>query len=822
MLRIWVAYEGGYVLTPYGEIPDRLAADMSLAEQHDWLAVRASRRTVLRGLLVVGASASPLFWQQTARAAPDVRVASRLLAPGADPGRVMTVGIAVPGFFRRGRVEAAPAAPAGGGGGAAELIPQPVRGSTVQYARAALTGLQPSTEYTYRVLLDGVAASSGTFSTAPAAAADFRFTAVGDQGTGELSRSMVRRVAALRPDLHLVAGDMSYANQEGTGGPGDFHPALWDAWLSENDEVSKSLPFLCTLGNHEMEPGFATHGYAGVLARVPLPGRSPLRCPASWALRYGTVGFVGLDSNDVSYELARNHGYTGGAQQAWLRTALEGFRSPDSGVEFVVVVLHHSPYSTNEAHGSEGGVRDAWVPLFDQYGVDLVIAGHNHCYERTLPLRAGMVAGFDAGRVDSTAGTTYVTAGGGGSNAALKFIREGRTRVFTAEGKQVETIDWSLPGRTGTHAVLVADVRPGGRPGATSTMTLQAVGRDGQILDTVELSRPATVQAPAPAIGGDGGRSAGAMALAGAAATAVAGGVTGALVLRRRRDRVHPETPVEQGSSKVVVRPLLGPGIDPETVVLRRAPEQSGGRTAPPRAPRTPGGQDDLTAVDRAGPPASPGRAAVRTGPGLPGLPAGGPAPATSPPGTPPSPARRMQGVPTPERPQGGQSEVDPPATLISGPRASGESASDPHTGRASDRPAVGGVTTGDRRDREERPDPDAPQPSGDLPPSPGAAQDPALHLPPVHRAAPDREATGRARDTRPVGGGGPKTGPDAGRPDVRSDIDAETVITRRATGLPDDGGRTSAPMADSGREADPDLGWFVRPDHDRPPTDRH
>src|SRR5918995_1351485 len=97
------------------------------------------------------------------------------------PARDMTVAISVPGSFRRGQVEAA-AADGSAGSGVAEVEAQLGRRSAVRYARAELTGLQPATEYDYRVLLDGVVASSGTFRTAPAGPVDFRFTAFGDQG----------------------------------------------------------------------------------------------------------------------------------------------------------------------------------------------------------------------------------------------------------------------------------------------------------------------------------------------------------------------------------------------------------------------------------------------------------------------------------------------------------------------------------------------------------------------------------------------------------------------------------------------------------------
>jgi hypothetical protein len=54
--------------------------------------------------------------------------------------------------------------------------------------------------------------------------------------------------------------------------------------------------------------------------------------------------------------------------------------------------------------------------MFDAYGVDLVLSGHNHNYERTHPLRAGMPV-IEAPRgatVDSAADATYLTVGGGG------------------------------------------------------------------------------------------------------------------------------------------------------------------------------------------------------------------------------------------------------------------------------------------------------------------------------------------------------------------------------------------------------------------------
>ena len=106
--------------------------------------------------------------------------------------------------------------------------------------------------------------------------------------------------------------------------------------------------------------------------------------------RWGSVAFVALDANDVSYEITRNQGYTAGAQQAWVGPTLAALRA-DPAIDFIVVGFHHCMYCTNTVHASDGGVRDAWLAFFDEHGVDLVINGHNHSYERTHALRGGQI-----------------------------------------------------------------------------------------------------------------------------------------------------------------------------------------------------------------------------------------------------------------------------------------------------------------------------------------------------------------------------------------------------------------------------------------------
>jgi 3',5'-cyclic AMP phosphodiesterase CpdA len=205
---------------------------------------------------------------------------------------------------------------------------------------------------------------------------------------------------------------------------------------------------MSTVGNHEMERNAGELGYDGYLARFRPPGSASM--PVTYAFRYGNVGFVALDANDVSAEITRNNGYLGEEQDAWLDATLAELRR-DPRIEFVVVGFHHCMYCSNAFHGSDGGPRQRWGATFDRHAVDLVINGHNHCYERTHPLRGGEV-------VDG--GTVYVTAGGGGQ-AEYPTGTYPVSYVHAGGGLRVpEPALWSAV-RFLHHSIAVVDVSPG-------------------------------------------------------------------------------------------------------------------------------------------------------------------------------------------------------------------------------------------------------------------------------------------------------------------------------------------------------------------------
>jgi hypothetical protein len=165
-------------------------------------------------------------------------------------------------------------------------------------------------------------------------------------------------------------------------------------------------------------------------------------------------------------------------------------------------------------HGSDGGVNEFFVPLCDQYTVDLVINGHNHIYERTDPIISGSATqeapigtmlnngGF------SPAGTTYITAGGAGKSlysfdgnsvspglvpdsylgnidndaAVPTYINSTPTGGVTNV-----TVNWSRARYTG-YCLLVIDSLPGFGPG-NSALKITGLAEDGTVLDYLEIVR---------------------------------------------------------------------------------------------------------------------------------------------------------------------------------------------------------------------------------------------------------------------------------------------------------------------------------------------
>ncbi len=266
--------------------------------------------------------------------------------------------------------------------------------------------------------------------------------------------------------------------------------------------MAANIPWMAGVGNHEMEPWYADNGYGGQLARFSFIGNAPSACPVSYSFRYGNVGFISLDANDISCEIAANLGYTGGAQTSWLETTLAAFRA-DPSIDFIVPYRHQCAYCTCVAHASDGGIDRHWTRLFDKYAVDLVINGHNHIYDRTDPIIGGTSTGaapIGATICPATEGTTYVTAGGAGKS--LYSFGDADSYIGNVNTEDaISTYRWELSGspqnpiaipvtvgwsrvRSTGYALLVVDSLQSGR---TRQLSVQALMED-EVIQIDEFS----------------------------------------------------------------------------------------------------------------------------------------------------------------------------------------------------------------------------------------------------------------------------------------------------------------------------------------------
>ncbi|NEB81593.1 metallophosphoesterase family protein [Streptomyces sp. SID14478] len=505
---------------------------MSMPEQHEYLRTKFSRRRALTGaagavggaaLLGGGAAAAPVSATPGPPHRAAVRVDGSLVAPfgrhlafGADPKTQMRISWQVPFAVNRPyvRVGLTPWELSRKVEAEVRALHTPALSKRLpaveqHYLHVALDGLRPGTTYYYGVGHDGFDPASaerlgtlGTFRTAPAAPGTFVFTAFGDQGVSYDALANDQVILGQNPSFHLHAGDICYADGTGHGKEADTYDArVWDQFLAQTETVAKSVPWMVTTGNHDMEAWYSPNGYGGQSARWSLPenGPDPRNAPGVYSFVYGNLGVVALDANDVSYEIPANKGCTDGKQTAWLDRRLGELRARDD-IEFVVVFFHHCMYSTS-THASDGGVRDAWLPLFTEHQVDLVINGHNHVYERTDAIRGG--GSGEVGKpvpvgasTDPTRdGIVYVTAGGAGKDLygfgpGVRDSHEGKvddreaivTFHWTASRLPApDTVEWSRVRYTG-FSFLAVEVEKG-------RMKVSALAEDGTRVDHFEVRR---------------------------------------------------------------------------------------------------------------------------------------------------------------------------------------------------------------------------------------------------------------------------------------------------------------------------------------------
>jgi predicted phosphodiesterase len=322
--------------------------------------------------------------------------------------------------------------------------------------QVTLTGLQPETRYIYRVSGDdGSWSENHSFLTAPRDYGDFRFLAVADMGRNSNSITISNLMASRNAAFTVGAGDYWYSDDEDNV----------DEWFNINEPLMSQAPFMPARGNHE-----------GGNHETSYPNRYPTRFALPppenyYSFRYGASHFLIVDTNiDLK---------PGSSQRDFIEADLQA-AAADPGVRWIFAVHHHPPFSSTTFESLT--VRDELSPVYDRWGVDVVITGHAHLYERTFPVKAdGTVASFEISAYENPSAPIYTVTGGGGASPNPGDIKCSSDRDAWS-AKCLEVFEF-----------LEFHVTP-------TSAQLTTIGKDGVVLDGFTLQKPDS-EPPNPAPG---------------------------------------------------------------------------------------------------------------------------------------------------------------------------------------------------------------------------------------------------------------------------------------------------------------------------------
>jgi hypothetical protein len=374
----------------------------------------------------------------------------------------------------------------------------------------------------YEALADGAAPVQGSFTTSPRGRFPYRFTSVGDLATPNTawsksslnSATTVHQVEQFNPLFHLHNGDLSYANDNTSS-----QPQVWADFMNNIQGAASHIPWMTALGNHESEWANGPLGYASYQTRFDLPdngSRKPGWLGNWYTFQVGSALFMSLDANDVHYandgsdnpdntsQALYIHGYSNGAQAEWLDQTLKAAHA-DPAIDWIIVFFHQPVISSSAAGaGGDLGIRQGFLPAIDAYGVDLVLTGHDHDYERSY-----LVRGTDPGTalrptvvsqsldsIDASLGAVHMVIGGGGTSShddvygkdtvgsnpvyggdpiAQVYLDTPADEVYKAVATGSEIATYSAvrdPDTAHPWGLATFDLDPGSHPGDKTTITV--------------------------------------------------------------------------------------------------------------------------------------------------------------------------------------------------------------------------------------------------------------------------------------------------------------------------------------------------------------
>ena len=244
----------------------------------------------------------------------------------------------------------------------------------------------------------------------------YNVSAAGDWGCNSNSQNTQRKMYNKGPERVLGLGDYSYQSTA-------------NCWFTIINPLDTRMKI--SIGNHDDDTSTLLKQY---LSHFGLSRQY-------YSFNYQNAHFLVLSTEMV----------TSSAMYDFAKSDLAKAAS-NTGIQWIIVYMHKPMYTSPGQHGAYTAMRDKYHPLFDQYGVDLVLYGHNHAYERSYPIKydsstpsTPIITSSNKASYTNPTGAIFATVGTGGASL---YSYSGKSSYIVTQYKGYGFLDITISGDT--------------------------------------------------------------------------------------------------------------------------------------------------------------------------------------------------------------------------------------------------------------------------------------------------------------------------------------------------------------------------------------